>query len=755
MILRHVYTYIISPSLKPYGLLVGLLACTSLVGCRLSDDRLRGSIQKISQTVNEAPSPQNWSFKTLTKGAISDDSSPAVVGSLEPGTYGSSAVLFLDETCSTEVGRSVISDGDFEISNLDLASSVGESKQLKFYGQIETQDGQTSDCIDLDLNFAYYFENDFIWLAEPQGLALDEANSWLYVVDGSMFSLVKFDLVSGTRTVVSNAVIGEGPQLGDPIAVDLNNAKSKAYVLSNLSGNNSLIEVDLKTGDRKVIFDSTTGSGPTILTARALSLSAAGTHAYIVGINVDAVVEVDLATGNRTIISGSSVGTGPSFDGPSSICLNKTETLAYVGDANLNALIEVDLATGNRTIISNSSTGSGPDIDYPKNIALNSSETIAYISNLENILKVDLATGNRTVVSDASTGTGPSFTDAFGLKMISDESKAYITDSELGLVFEIDMSTGSRESLSSSNVGSGDSDFLFIQSLTLGSSKTAAYLVSIESGNDIALVKIDLDTGNRTVFSGGSSSTGTGPSLTGTVDIAVNSSETKVYLSNSTSDMIMEIDISTGNRTDISSSGVGTGTNFSYPSGIQLSADDTKAYVVDRSEARLFEVDLATGNRTSVSSLPAGSSPAYLDKHSADLVVDASEAKAYIISRRSTSDTLIEVNLSTGTNVTVSDPSTGTGPAFATPISVALSPDETKVYVTDLGSFPDPGNIYEVDLSTGDRSLVLTDETIMRFPAPYGIAVNKTDGTTYISDSQIKAIIKMDLETKTSKVISK
>ena len=105
--------------------------------------------------------------------------------------------------------------------------------------------------------------------------------------------------------------------------------------------------------------------------------------------------------------------------------------------------------------------------------------------------------------------------------------------------------------------------------------------------------------------------------------------------------------------------------------------------------------------------------------------------------------------------MTVSDSSTGTGPAFAAPTSVALSPDETKVYVTDLGSYPDPGNIYEVDLSTGDRSLVLTDETIMRFPAPYGIAVNKMDGTAYISDSQIKATIKMDLETKTSKVISK
>ena len=59
---------------------------------------------------------------------------------------------------------------------------------------------------------------------------------------------------------------------------------------------------------------------------------------------------VDLATGNRTIISDASTGSGPPLMGPIGLGLNLALGRAMVTDTILHQVVAVDLATGDREL---------------------------------------------------------------------------------------------------------------------------------------------------------------------------------------------------------------------------------------------------------------------------------------------------------------------------------------------------------------------------------------------------------------------
>jgi hypothetical protein len=230
-----------------------------------------------------------------------------------------------------------------------------------------------------------------------------------FVVIGSD-SVVHVDQTSGDRTILSDDRTGSGPGFVFPedIAVTIDGD----FVVI---GWDSVVHVDQTTGDRTILSDDLTGCGPGFIFAVGIAVTTDGDFVVIDIVDglggFGAVVHVDQFTGDRTIISDATTdtGSGPGFENPEDIAVTIDGDFVVI-DEGLGAVVHVDQFTGDRTILSDDSTGGGPGFLIPKYIAVTIdgdfvvSETEARIKAL---VHVDQFTGDRTILSDATTGTGP------------------------------------------------------------------------------------------------------------------------------------------------------------------------------------------------------------------------------------------------------------------------------------------------------------------------------------------------------------
>lgn len=70
------------------------------------------------------------------------------------------------------------------------------------------------------------------------------------------------------------------------------------------------------------------------------------------------LMTVDPANGNRAVLSNSVTGTGPAFSSLEGVAVDAADNILVV-DAGLGAVFVVDPANGNRTILSDAVTGTG------------------------------------------------------------------------------------------------------------------------------------------------------------------------------------------------------------------------------------------------------------------------------------------------------------------------------------------------------------------------------------------------------------
>lgn len=249
------------------------------------------------------------------------------------------------------------------------------------------------------------------------------------VADEDLAALVYVNLANGSRTVLADANTGAGPALDVPVALTIQPADEvagipyRALVLD--IGLDALVAVDLATGDRTVISDAQTGAGPAFGEPLAVSIEIDDSlglptgRALVVDTSLDALVAVDLANGDRTVIADANTGTGPLLENPLALLLdtklatiedaNTGETsTAYVStgralvvDAGQGALLAVDLASGTRNELSGPQFGKGPELTRPTGVALDADDERALLvdEGLEALLMIDLRTGERVIVS--------------------------------------------------------------------------------------------------------------------------------------------------------------------------------------------------------------------------------------------------------------------------------------------------------------------------------------------------------------------
>ena len=136
-----------------------------------------------------------------------------------------------------------------------------------------------------------------------------DAFGTVFVLDLSLDAVVRVELDTGNRTIVSGCpeepdpcpvpLVGLGPDLADPAGIAAEPGGTLALTDVGLS---AILRLDVVTGDRSIVSDTTTGSGPLFFTPAAIAAEPSGSL-VVVDASRQAVLRVDAFTGARTILS--------------------------------------------------------------------------------------------------------------------------------------------------------------------------------------------------------------------------------------------------------------------------------------------------------------------------------------------------------------------------------------------------------------------------------------------------------------------
>ena len=176
--------------------------------------------------------------------------------------------------------------------------------------------------------------------------------------------VVEVDLASGNRTIISDNSTGTGTIYLLPQAIALNTSENQILAADQPR----LMWADIATGNRTSI---SAGAGVSLSLAD-MHLNSSDSYAWGIN-NQTAIIELDLSTGNRRVVSDSSAGRGKRFAIPDALAINTAGDHLYVLDGQFSTLTEVDVSSGDRTYASKSSTGTGTSLSSYYNLSVNSS----------------------------------------------------------------------------------------------------------------------------------------------------------------------------------------------------------------------------------------------------------------------------------------------------------------------------------------------------------------------------------------------
>ncbi len=270
-------------------------------------------------------------------------------------------------------------------------------------------------------------------------------------------------------------------------------------------GSGTIFRVDPVTGDRIIVSDDTTGSGPGLSGSIDLVVEADGSIAAL-DLWRKAVVRIDPVSGDRMIVSDDNTGSGPVFSSPNGLVIEADGSLVV---ADTDALVRVDPVSGDRIIVSDDNTGSGPNLISSFDLAVEADRSIVALDlHRKAVMRIDPVTGDRMIVSDSATGNGPVFLSPAALAIEADGSLVVADDHDLSYrvasaLVRIDPVSGDRTIISDDTTGIGPVHFL-PTALAIEADGSLVVVADEPGWADAvgsALVRIDPVSGDRTVFS--------------------------------------------------------------------------------------------------------------------------------------------------------------------------------------------------------------------------------------------------------------
>ncbi len=303
--------------------------------------------------------------------------------------------------------------------------------------------------------------------SSPQSLAVEADGSLVMGAHprwGRWSSIFRIDPVIGDRMIVSDDTTGSGPGLLYPS--DLVVEADSSIVALDL-WRKAVVRIDPISGDRMIVSDDTTGSGPVFSSPRGFAIEADGSLVVAEG---SVLIRVDPVTGDRTIISDHTTGSGPNLISSSALALEADNSIVAL-DRSRKAVMRIDPVSGDRMIVSDDATGSGPVFLSPAALAIEADGSIVvtderlFYRGASAVVRIDPVSGDRTIVSNDTTGIGPILWAPAALAIEADSSLVVanhydgaLFDAAAADLVRIDPVSGDRTVFSFSMFGVGIED---------------------------------------------------------------------------------------------------------------------------------------------------------------------------------------------------------------------------------------------------------------------------------------------------------
>ncbi|MFV1967542.1 MAG: PEP-CTERM sorting domain-containing protein [Pirellulaceae bacterium] len=274
------------------------------------------------------------------------------------------------------------------------------------------------------------------------------------IVAVALQAVFRVDPVTGDRTIISDNATGSGPAFAflSNVVVE---ATGNIFLTDRGDGDTvaRILEVDPATGDRRLVAGNGVGTTPQEFAVPVdIVVEPEGTLLVLDG-GRNVVFRVDPRTGDRVILSGMDNGGGAPFPDVESLAVDSSGAI-YVGADEGPPLFQVEALTGDRTIIPD---GTGPRVDVGEAIAIGAGGDLLVVAGVgadDGILRVDPVTGNRQIVTGGAVGSGPIFEIVSAIDR-DERENIFVAEWNAQAIFHVDPATGNRTILSSSTVGSG------------------------------------------------------------------------------------------------------------------------------------------------------------------------------------------------------------------------------------------------------------------------------------------------------------
>jgi sugar lactone lactonase YvrE len=280
--------------------------------------------------------------------------------------------------------------------NLD-AMAWAKDDEILFFGDLDSQIRSFDFSSDTIVDVSVAEKGAPLEFTQIEKIFHDDEEGDLVVNDWVKGELIQVDLATGERELLYTSSMYSGPKLIWARDIVISNDLGSVYLIDD--GSNAgerVVKVDVETGHRVQIGDITQEFNTT---ATGIELDLGETFLFVSF--TDKIIKIDLETEVAEIIASDFVGTGPAFEGASDIYFNSYNELLYYSDAVSEAIYSVDPDTGIRVRVSELGLkGDGPGFIDLVSIALGESESIMYAANQgdNSIYAVDLETGDRQLL---------------------------------------------------------------------------------------------------------------------------------------------------------------------------------------------------------------------------------------------------------------------------------------------------------------------------------------------------------------------
>lgn len=604
----------------------------------------------------------------------------------------------------------------------------------------------------------------------PEDMALTSDGSILYVVDKSRRQIVKINIATSERSILSSTDYpNQDLYFGNLGGLALNEAEGLLYIgsryVAGVSASNKawILSVDINSGERSVLVDPLS-MDYTALIGEPTELVYDEINKKLYSSEQGKIYSIELdesaTTGEQTLISSSTVpdSINPiSTSGNLSLELDtNNQRLLVLDDGNSNSaepqLLSVNLSPGSlgaRTVISDSTSG-GASWDRPSSLVKVDDDyvyiTDTRVSDLDDvdIIKIELSNGYRYLVHNGSQGTEKPLLGENQMIFDSSNQQLLISNISANGIFSLALSDYQQNMIAYNlSPGIAGLDNLYdLERSALDSENNKLYY-QVENAEIKVLDIATLEHSDFATVSG----SGVGDAIDSMSFDAVSNAivvtgefdgNAHVRTYTASSDSIIG-----GTETIISDDTTGTGDDLNEIwDWVRL--NDTTAIIADdtTSPTQYYELDMTTGNRVLInvdytgmpSNLEAEDIALSVDKNTLYVVDDSSNAGLYALDLTSKTFTII---------TDVAFPSDGNALRLNDPESLAISSDGQFAYVGDNNA----AYLIKVNLTTGAREGFIGDvvsSTNSWAERINGISVDTNSQVIYTTDTSTDAILMMD-----------